>query len=75
MYIVDASSKYADLKNMVGGKARNLHILSNNSISVPKWFCLSTKAYTKHIEGIDLDISVLLETIDYESYLQFPTLM
>lgn len=52
----------------LGGKGRNLHILMDKDIPVPKWFCVPSSVYCQHIELIADKIRFILAQVNYEDY-------
>lgn len=49
--ILDQHSSHTDLKQM-GGKAKNLHILSQAGLPIPPWFCLGSDIFAQAFDLI-----------------------
>jgi phosphohistidine swiveling domain-containing protein len=54
--------------NHLGGKGKNLALLSKNNIPVPYWFCVSGQAYRNYIDLIQNDINKILQNVDFNDY-------
>jgi pyruvate,water dikinase len=53
----------------IGGKAKNLYILSKNGFNVPEWFVITTDIYKRFIEenGIREKIEEIIDSIDFKN--------
>ncbi|MCD6468596.1 MAG: hypothetical protein J7L32_04745 [Thermoplasmata archaeon] len=53
----------------VGGKAKNLYVLSKNGFNVPRWFVISTDVYNRFVEenGLKEKISSIINNIDFKN--------
>ena len=50
-FILTSDSALTDFKLFGGGKAKHLAILSQNQVSVPPWFCVSSEAFEVYQEA------------------------
>jgi len=52
----------------IGGKAKNLYILSRRGFNIPQWFVITTEVYNRFIEknGIREKIEEIIDNIDFK---------
>lgn len=65
--IVTVNDINEKLFSKIGGKARNLYILSKNKVPVPSWFVITTDVYQNFIEknNIKNKIRLIIKNIDF----------
>jgi phosphoenolpyruvate synthase/pyruvate phosphate dikinase len=71
MLIVDLYDRAAVSQELVGGKAASLMHLASLHTNIPDGFCISTLAYTQHLnkllrEGNSLDLSNILNDVSID---------
>src|SRR5687767_13486370 len=53
---------------VLGGKGKNLYLLSNQGIPVPRWFCITSDAFEIFMKAHGPAIEKILTNVDYRSF-------